>query len=77
MAHHRMCSSVQLGIVSTVDCASYLGVSITSDRCWNTHINQMLSMPPPGGTLIQRNHLSNRNDPLKGCTGGLKELLPI
>ena len=42
-------------ILESVDCARYLGVSITKDLCWNTHINQITSKANRTLGFVKRN----------------------
>ena len=42
-------------ILESVDCARYLGVSITKDLCWNTQINQITSKANRTLGFVKRN----------------------
>ena len=42
-------------ILESVDCVRYLGVSITNDLCWNTHINQITSKANRTLGFVKRN----------------------
>ena len=41
--------------LESVDCARYLGVNITKDLCWNTHINQITSKANRTFGFVERN----------------------
>ena len=42
-------------ILESVDCALYLGVSISTDRSWNTHISQITSKANRTLGFVKRN----------------------
>ena len=42
-------------ILESVDCALYLGVSISTDRSWNTHISQITSKANQTLGFVKRN----------------------
>ena len=67
-------------ILESVDCARYLGVSISKDLTWNTHIKEILTKANHTLGFVKRNVRTKtnqlKNKPIKPLSGLNLNMLP-